>query len=418
MVFAETGLYMNGCSLLEVKDGRTSWQAEAPLGGGYKAGDSCRLNAYTKAPAQTMMTEDQPAEKKPAQKTKSTWRKYASIENSYREGHVNKVRRLVESQLGADAEWVATEKVHGSNFCFETDGTSINHASRVKILKEDADFFNVQTTMPKYHPYVLNAFASAKQRYPGLQSLLIYGEYFGGYYPGHKSKSEAGLKKVQIGIAYSPGHHFYAFDVALNGEQFMDFDEARDLLLHAGFPLVAAPLWRGSLHRLLEIDVETFHTTLPKLLGHEPIQGYSVAEGLILRPTKEVVGGDLRPILKNKSKAFWESQNSFGMAERVAARQGAEGQKTTPLQDAVKDAVTESRLHAVVSKDPELLREGMEKKLIGLFCEDILSDLEKLRLSGCASLSKEERSSLKAFALFSARKFVYEKIVQIRSDFA
>eukprot|EP00971_Amphidinium_carterae_P268232 5321675-Amphidinium_carterae.1 len=43
-----------------------------------------------------------------------------------------------------------------------------------------------------------------------ITTLRIYGEYFGGWYPGCKTD---GLSRVQIGIAYAPDHNFMPFDV-------------------------------------------------------------------------------------------------------------------------------------------------------------------------------------------------------------
>merc|ERR1712110_771476 len=104
---------------------------------------------------------------------------------------------------------------------------------------------NTRETLPRYHPFVHKAFEIAKQQFPALRKLLIYGEYFGGYYPGQPV--ERGARAVQKGVAYSPANHFYAFDVSLDGDGYMDFDAARTLPHAAGFPLVAAPLYRGSL---------------------------------------------------------------------------------------------------------------------------------------------------------------------------
>merc|ERR1719507_200648 len=116
-----------------------------------------------------------------------------------------------------------------------------------------------------------------------------------------------GLKKVQGGVAYSPGHHFYAFDVRLDGGCYMDIDEARAVLLAAGFPLVADALQRGPLEKLLAIDVEKLETSLPAQLGHPPLDRFRVAEGVVLRPAKEVTFGHHRALLKKKSQAFWEA---------------------------------------------------------------------------------------------------------------
>lgn len=360
----------------------------------------------------------------------SAWSKYSSIENCCSENQVEAVRCAVAAELGANSEWIASEKVHGANFCFETDGNDIRYASRTSTLGNDADFFSARATMPKYHACVLEAFRLEKERCPNLTHMLIYGEYFGGYYPGHRA--EPGMKKVQIGVAYSPGHHFYAFDVAritasgmeyhqLNSpkqKELMDFDEARALLLAAGFPLVAAPIWRGALDELLAINVEEFETTLPALLGHPRLDRFRIAEGIIIRPVKEVRFGTHRAILKKKSQAFWEATNQPGQASKVAAQSQAKGAFAgcDELLDAVRCLANVNRLRAVISKDPTLLQHGQEHKLAGLFGKDILEDLQKQYDDKLQAYSKVEVSALKKSLQFMARAFVQEHVGQIREE--
>merc|ERR1712157_325390 len=132
-------------------------------------------------------------------------------------------------------------------------------------------------------------------------------------------------KKVQGGIAYCPDHHFYALDVCLDGKTYMDFDDARELLLAAGFPLVASPLQRGTLDELLKIDVELLETTVPRQLGYSTSSRFSIAEGIVIRPAKEV-GDNMskdRAMIKKKSKAFWEVTHQLVQVARAAAAVGA-----------------------------------------------------------------------------------------------
>ena len=72
---------------------------------------------------------------------------------------------------------------------------------------------------------------------------MIFGEYFGGWYP-HEGVNGQGVGVGQPvfkdTIAYSPCHHFYAFDVWVDGSS-LDYDVAIDLLERAGFPFVAEP---------------------------------------------------------------------------------------------------------------------------------------------------------------------------------
>jgi len=278
---------------------------------------------------------------------------------------------------------------------------------------------NTSVTMPKYHPYAQKAFRLAKEQHPDLGKLLIYGEYFGGYYPGHPA--EKGAKTVQKGVAYSPANHFHAFDVSLDGNSYLDFDEARDLLLAAGFPLVAAPLFRGPLDDLLSIDVESLKTALPTLLGHLPLERFQIAEGIVIRPAKEVCWGRNRCILKKKARAFWEATNQPGMALKVAAEQfdrglqNGTGSRDLIVFEAAKSYVNKNRLLSVISKDPGLLGESNLHKLAGLLTKDALDDFEKEHEDEMTSLAKSKsgvRKALNNFCFF----FTAEHIVDIRAE--
>eukprot|EP00928_Gymnodinium_smaydae_P067145 TRINITY_DN5008_c0_g1_i1.p1 TRINITY_DN5008_c0_g1~~TRINITY_DN5008_c0_g1_i1.p1 ORF type:complete len:390 (+),score=61.52 TRINITY_DN5008_c0_g1_i1:29-1198(+) len=344
----------------------------------------------------------------------SMWKRYASIEQHSNAKEVLNMRAAVAARLGSDCEWVASEKVHGANFCFETDGHRINYASRTSVLGDNADFFNARETMPKYHAFVLSAFRLAQERFPTIRKLLIYGEYFGGYYPGHPVVP--GRKKVQAGVAYSPDHHFYAFDVCIDAVQYLDFDEARNLLLAAGFSLVAAPLFRGSLDELLAINVETLVTTLPAQLGHPPLDKFQIAEGIVIRPKKEVQFGNSRAILKKKSQAFWEATNQPSMAAKAAHASAKGAFAGSELFDSVRCLITENRLRAVISKDPALLDESNLQKLSGLFAKDLWEELTKVESEKVSALGKNELAAMKRSLQFMSRSFVQDRVGDIRHD--
>jgi len=356
----------------------------------------------------------------------SAWTRYASIESV---GNAKMLKMMLDSSR--DVEWVATEKVHGANFAFETDGETIEYASRSAKLGAGAEFLASNTTMPPYHPLVLKAFEIAKSYYPSIQRLLIYGEYFGGWYPlpgqPHQKK---GLRKVQTGIAYSPDHHFYPFDVRLDCGTYLDFDEAKELLASAGFPLLPEPLQRGSLEDLLAIDVESLETTVPDMLGLPPLSEHRIAEGMIIRQAKECWVGDHRPMLKLKSRAFWECTNQVGVGARQAQRIGSslsalgvaslsgtleESNSLSTVVDLAKNFLTENRIRAVISKDPDLMQERLQPRLEGLFASDIMEDLKKYHEEEVQAVGKEVKDLKKAVRSI-ARYFVTSTIVAIRAD--
>lgn len=356
-----------------------------------------------------------PGPKTPAANHGYAWRRYHSIEKDSSEDFLRACRLQVACTNGAESEWIASEKVHGANFCLETDGFTVEYASRTSKLGSGAGFLNTELTMPAYHEFAKEAFRLAKQLHADLRKLLIYGEYFGGYYPGHKPAP--GSRTVQKGVAYSPGNHFYAFDVSLDGAGYMDFDGARSLLLAAGFSLVAAPLFRGSLDDMLSIDVESFKTTLPLLLGHPPLDRFQIAEGLVIRPVREVMWGSHRAILKKKARAFWEVTNQAGMAMKVAKERGDKDVVSLDQMafEAAKGYVNENRILSVISKDPDLVQNSQEHKLAGLLTKDAWEDFEKEHAGELPDLGKAVATVRKALFCFS-RVYVAQHIARIRAD--
>ena len=97
---------------------------------------------------------------------------------------IHKVRTAIQ---GKSVEFVALEKVHGSNFSFETDGNEIRYFSRTVELRKRDTFVRktpVEDAMRRYHGAVYEAFRlRSEAAVRPVQSMRIYGEYFGGWYP-------------------------------------------------------------------------------------------------------------------------------------------------------------------------------------------------------------------------------------------
>ena len=75
-----------------------------------------------------------------------------------------------------------TEKIHGANFCFLTDGRIVRVASRRRVLSRDDGFFGCfQTQLVASHrERVLQLFAAVKARHPEAAAVWLFGELFGG----------------------------------------------------------------------------------------------------------------------------------------------------------------------------------------------------------------------------------------------
>ena len=112
--------------------------------------------------------------------------------------------------------------------------------------------------MHVYHEFVARLY----QNCGALKSVVLYGEYFGGWHPDANVDGVGRGIPVQQHVAYCPVHRFYAFDILVDGE-WLSFDKAMLQLSRAGFPLVAEPLVRGSLEDCLSLDVNRLHTSVP-----------------------------------------------------------------------------------------------------------------------------------------------------------
>jgi len=298
----------------------------------------------------------------------SSWTKYPSINDA----DLETVAKIQGAVSGRGVEFVALEKVHGSNFAFETDGHSILHFSRNKRLDKDEQFVGrttVATTMTQYHTAVHKAFMLAVcQKECAPRSVLIYGEYFGGWFP-HSEAPACGPgagNPVQKGVvAYAPDHHFLAFDVCIDGE-YLDFDESTALLLAAGFPLVTAPIVRGSFDECMAFDVEGFETTIPTILGLPSCQQYSIAEGLVVRPLRRHAAWTV----KRKSVRYLEAcpQELRKWVTKCATS------KSDGLTGLYLSLCREPRLRSVLSKQPQLRENHSQMALLTvqqLYREDV-----------------------------------------------
>lgn len=306
----------------------------------------------------------------------SRWERYPSLNDVDLE-QVEKIRSAVR---GTGAEFVALEKVHGSNFAFETDGRAVAYFSRNRGLEAQERFVGKTApaeAMGRYHGPVRQAFRLCSGAAAGgdgtlrPKSVIIYGEYFGGWYPHEEVKQEgpgAGAP-VQKGIvAYAPGHHFFAFDVCIDGA-FLDYDAARDLLQRAGFPLVASPIVRGTFDDCMRFDVDSFHTTIPGLLGLPPCQGFSTAEGLVIRPVRRSEAWTV----KRKSVQYLEAcPNELRKWLNRCVENKAEAFAGLYLS-----LCQLPRLEAVLSKEPQLRTAKALRRVQELFREDVQEAFEQ-----------------------------------------
>jgi len=339
----------------------------------------------------------------------SRWERYPSLNDV----DLEQVERIRSAVRGTDAEFVALEKVHGSNFAFETDGRAVTYFSRNRSLEVQERFVGTTApaeTMGRYGGPVKQAFhlcstaVGGGDSPPRPKSVIIYGEYFGGWYP-HKDVKQEGPgagAPVQKGIvAYAPGHHFFAFDVCIDGV-YLDYDAARDLLQRAGFPIVATPIVRGTFDDCMRFDVDSFQTTIPSLLGIPPCQGFSTAEGLVIRPVRRREAWTV----KRKSVQYLEACPD---ELRKWLNRCVEN-KAEAFAGLYLSLCQLPRMEAVLSKEPQLRTAKALRRVQELFREDVQEAFEqklwKIHASGppshCCEAARAEADQRVAAWLLGA----------------
>lgn len=209
------------------------------------------------------------------------FKKYNSIENSYQEDFI---KSIIEQGYG-DLEYVVQEKVHGANLSFITDGQNIISAKRVELINDNEQFFNSQQVQNKYKDKILALFTEVSEQF-NAKTLTIFGEIFGGGYPHKDIPKDDNAKLVQRGIYYCPINDFFAFDILLDNNQYLDVENVSELFEKHGF-VYAKTLFKGSLKDCLLFSND-FKTTIPKEYGLPQIDG-NICEGVVIRPIKTLI---------------------------------------------------------------------------------------------------------------------------------
>lgn len=310
-----------------------------------------------------------------------------------------------EARALSRAEWIASEKIHGANFCVMSDGHHVECAKRKATLDASEFFFGYREVVGQLVPAVLELAAiAAEELAEELAQVSLFGELFGGGYPHPEVPPVDGVEYIQTGVAYSPGLELFFFDVELvcakRGRFFLDFDDAQALVERVGLMWNRA-LVRGSLTDVMCAPVE-FSSTIPRRLGLPELDEPNLAEGLVIRPARERVietdAGPVRPLIKRKIASFSEdrrfhqardwSKNPSKLAELSGALDLLEWEGVNRINSA--------RIQAAVSKIGRPT--SAEDVLYDEVVEEVLRDVfEELRAGFAAQLlaiDAEERALL------------------------
>jgi Rnl2 family RNA ligase len=312
--------------------------------------------------------------------------------------------------------WVVTEKIHGANFCFVTDGEVIRCANRKQLLEPGDNFFNYQKLLERLNSHIQQAFKIAHSKYSYINRLFIYGELFGGKYPHPDIAPDISVQAVQTGIYYSPTVEFCAFDMALEGKNdvssrtYLDWDKAIEILREAGI-FYAEPLFIGKYNEAIAFSIG-FTSTIPQRLNLPPLEEANKAEGIVVKPLKPIYidtpKGKIRPILKVKIPDFSEDKR-YSLAEKWTEAQAPTQQDGLEiLKWEAFNLITENRLKNAISKVGygELGEKSKSSQIYKLMVEDVIEEITENQNQLMLDTSEGDKKRLLDFVSAEVRKIL------------
>lgn len=345
-----------------------------------------------------------------------TFKKYNSIDNHYN----NKVIQAVRDHFyDVDTDWVCTEKIHGANFSFWTDGTTVRCGKRSGFIGENENFNNWQYVYDLYADKVLHLYdcITRHNAFVGRElppkEIQIFGEIFGGEYPHPDVARVPNAVRVQKGVFYCPHNDVRFFDLCIDGE-YTNIDTMHYHMNRCRLPY-AKTIFRGEFDECLNYSCE-FESKIHEEYDLPKIEN-NFAEGFVLRPVAPLcfnrgVGKGERVILKKKHPNFSE----IAKAPRERINQDA---TMTPEQENILDEIscfiTENRLDNVLSKIGEIttkdfgkLQGAMMKDILDEFvkCEDQFATVPVFVAMGKSDRRLIQKSLQKKVATFIRPKFI------------
>ncbi|RLJ23547.1 Rnl2 family RNA ligase [Chryseobacterium sp. 7] len=332
---------------------------------------------------------------------------YNAIENAYQARVIEQIR----IQGFGDEVFIVQEKVHGANFSFFTDGKEIKIAKRTAFIDKDEKFFNAHQILERYRKNVLEVFQIVKTIYPDVETVVIYGELFGGGYKHKEVEAVKDAVKVQKGIEYAPHNEFYAFDIKLNGITYLDTEVVNHIFEKTGF-FYAKILFQGTLEEALRYP-NVFNSKIPAWLGLPELED-NICEGTIVKTMKtKYFGNGARIILKNKNEKWVEKSKMVKKEAKTVQKQVHFSEKAQEIWEEIQRYATVNRLNNVVSKIGEF-EPKMIGKVIGLFSQDILEDFQKDFPAAFTAIEKEEQKRINKKLNSLVIDFIKEELMTLK----
>eukprot|EP01124_Arcella_intermedia_P018786 TRINITY_DN25923_c0_g1_i1.p1 TRINITY_DN25923_c0_g1~~TRINITY_DN25923_c0_g1_i1.p1 ORF type:complete len:361 (+),score=99.29 TRINITY_DN25923_c0_g1_i1:65-1147(+) len=284
-------------------------------------------------------------------------------------------------------DWVVMEKIHGSNFSFVTNGNIIRCAKRKNYLLQNEPFFSYERIYGKISGKIMKLFGVIAKKLTTLRWVCVFGELFGGGYPAQGVTKVEEVQLVQTGIYYCPDVEYCAFDILVeemeNGspkKYFLDFSYVMSLFKEVGL-FYAEPLFIGKYEKCIQFDLN-FDSTIPSKLGLPPLSQNNQAEGIVIKPLKEILvmqkKGPTRAIVKKKVPQFSED-SKFHQAEKWENKQNQTYQLVELIEWEIQPLANRNRLNNAISKigNVQLEDKPRVRQLFDEYVQDIWEQIEK-----------------------------------------
>ena len=277
-----------------------------------------------------------------------SFKKYSSIENSYRQKHIMKVLQWYPEV--ANMKYSIREKIDGSNLqLYFEPGQPVRVGKRSCFITEEENFFDVWEVLKDYQDVIDKVQTEVENT--GLP-VRLFGELYG---PGVQKRVDYGDKKK---LAF--------FDVEVDGEMWCQF--AFERLMEELEITDLAPLlgYTDNLADALNFD-ERFDSKLSDKTDNP-------AEGIVIKPyIKEInLGNGSRFILKKKSDIFAEKMNV-----KPKQKNKDESSKMINAKMEFQSYLNENRLQGIFSKHGEIQDMDQFGKYIQLMLSDAKEDFLK-----------------------------------------
>ncbi len=285
--------------------------------------------------------------------------------------------------------WVALEKVHGAQMVVAVDGEGVHFGKRKAWLRHDEPFFGWQLLRA---PLTIAAHAARARL--AVDTVVLYGELYGGAYPHPDVPAVPGLAPVQTGIWYAPDLRYAVFDVlvasgAQDEGEFLAHREVVALAREIG--LDSPPvLHSGPRAAVLMVPVRQA-TRVPIGLGLPELAG-NFAEGVVLKPDARA-RPSARIVYKQKIAEFDELR--FGESEAWDAEQRLD---LAALLAHAQRLVNPPRIASAASK----WGLGDRGLLLDEISLDVMIDLAAAFPAAVAALSPAAEEQLRAAILAAA----------------